>query len=155
MLENTKIIIYFILILLFYYFINFELFNYRRLNEFDYYYCFFLGLLPFFIFKYAEETTNDTLYRYPVKFSLLMTALWYILYAMLIEEVILKSFSLAIFIIVEASLSILTKDNFPYKTEESELYKLNNVKYCQLLGWFNWGAMLLVVYVLYTGEWGV
>jgi len=155
MTETLKIIICFIFIILFYYIVNFELFYYKRFYEFDYYICFLLGLLPYFIFKYLKNMTNDSVYEYPAKFTLLMVATWYVFYGLLVEEVILKSYSLALLIIVGASLSILTKNNWPYKTDDGMLYKLKYIRYCHLLGGVNWMSMLLVIYVIYVGKWGI
>ncbi len=155
MLETVKIIIYFIFVLLFYYIVNFELFDYKNFYEFDYCYSFLLGCLPYYFFKYLQGMTNKSIYEYPAKFALLMLATWYILYGILVEEVILKSYSLALLLVGGASLSILTKNNWPYKTDDGMLYKLKNIKYCNLLGCLNLLVMLLVFYVIYIGEWGV
>lgn len=154
MFDFFKIILCFIGIVVFYYFLNFKWFYFKSYEELDYYICFFIGLAPYILFKFLKEQTNDDTYEYAAKLNLLVAAVWYISYGVYVEHVILKTYAFALLLIIGVFLNVMTKNNWPYKTEEGLLFKMKNHTYCILLGSINWISMIIVVYILFIGEWG-
>lgn len=155
MSDISKVIISFLAIVIFYYIVNFILFDIKNYGELDYYICFFIGLVPYMFFKFIKEQTGEDIYEYGAKLTLLVVAVWYISYGMVIEQTFLKVYAIAILLIVSVFLDVMTKGNWPYKTDEGQYFKINNLMYCFCLGLINWGAMAIALYVLVVGEWGV